>query len=119
MRFHRKGHSKKSGFSLIEVMVALAIVVILSVVAVPQYMTYRRQAYNASAESMARSFQTTQAAYKAANGAYATEIEPLAALDKNLLTTPGLSYNWIEASDSDYLFNVRHVRGNRWFTAQP
>lgn len=50
------------GFSLIELMIGMAIVGVLAAVAVPNYVSYRKRAYNTNARQDAKnSFSATQA----------------------------------------------------------
>lgn len=65
------------GFSLIELMIVLAIILIISVIAIPSYLRARQAAYEASAVGFAHAVQTDQAAYKATHGTYATSFSDL------------------------------------------
>ena len=51
------------GFSLIELLVTLAIVSVLTAIAVPQFQEYRKQAYDARARSDLRNVAIAQEAY--------------------------------------------------------
>ena len=51
------------GFTLIEVMVVIAIIGILVAVAIPQFMAYRRTSHNAAAMSDLRNTRTILRAY--------------------------------------------------------
>jgi prepilin-type N-terminal cleavage/methylation domain-containing protein len=65
------------GFSLLELMIVIAIIVTLSAMTIPSYLRARQRAYEASAVGFAHSVQTDQVAYKATHGSYATSFNQL------------------------------------------
>ena len=55
----------KKGFTLIELMIVIAIIGILAAIAIPQFAKYRRKAYNSAALSDLKNFRTDVEAFYA------------------------------------------------------
>jgi len=66
LKFYNKmkkvGHK---GFTLIELMIVIAIIGILAAIAIPQFSRYRQRAYNSAALSDARNLRTDVEGYRA------------------------------------------------------
>ena len=56
---------KREGFTLIELMIVIAIIGILAAIAIPQFAAYRKKSYNAAAVSDLRTAKTSLEAYYA------------------------------------------------------
>ena len=61
----------QKGFTLVELMIVVAIIGILAAIAIPQFAAYRIRGFNSSALSDTKNMQTSQAAFFADNQLYA------------------------------------------------
>ena len=61
----KKQIKNSKGFTLIELMIVIAIIGILAAIAIPQFASYRAKSYNASSVSDARNLRTDLEAYYA------------------------------------------------------
>ena len=107
---------KQEGFTLIELMIVIAIIGILAAIAIPQFSAYRTRSYNSAASADLRNAATAQEAY------YVDEQTYVAAPQTNLIgTTYGF---WTSenvsvdgsADASGYSMTSFHSSGNKTFT---
>ena len=59
-RLVQKLHKDSKGFTLVELMIVVAIIGILAAIAIPQFAAYRMRAFNSSAESDVRNIKTAE-----------------------------------------------------------
>jgi len=74
-----RSHVRNSttGFSLVELMVVMAIMLLLAAMAVPRFLDAQMRAYEASAVSFLKILQSNQEAYRLAHGSYADNFTDL------------------------------------------
>ena len=65
-----KAKKNNKGFTLVELMIVVAIIGILAAIAIPQFSAYRAKAFNSAAQSDLKNFKTAMEASLADNQAY-------------------------------------------------
>jgi len=108
-RLHRK-----EGFTLIELMIVIAIIGILAAIAIPQFSAYRQRSYNSAAQSDIRNIATAQEAYYVDASDYAGTTGQLTPTYGYMPTT-SVTIN-MTAGISAYTITGFHAAGNKTFT---
>jgi prepilin-type N-terminal cleavage/methylation domain-containing protein len=73
----KKFRTSEKGFTLIELMIVVAIIGILAAIAIPNFLNYQCKAQQSEAKANLGALRVAQEAYYAANDAYATDGDTL------------------------------------------
>ena len=108
---------KNEGFTLIELMIVIAIIGILAAIAIPQFSAYRQRSYNSSANADLRNAATAQEAYYVDAMRYADAGEETVLVGTyGLFTSKGVVFAINSGSTTSYDMTAYHTSGNRTYT---
>jgi len=106
----------QQGFTLIELMIVIAIIGILAAIAIPQFSAYRQRSYNSSAQSDLKNAATAQEAYFVDNSSYCGEKDTLTGATYGLyISAPGNVSVVLEVTAADeqqYTMGAYHPSGS-------
>jgi type IV pilus assembly protein PilE len=106
-------HVTQRGFTLIELLVSIAIVGILTSIALPQYKVYRQRAFDAVATADVRSLVLAEEAYFLDTQSYKPcENESCTSLPSITKLSKGVRVGITTTSDS-YVITARHQQGSK------
>ena len=112
---------KPRGFTLIELMIVVAIIGILALIAVPNFQKLRQKAYDASALSagggvkIAEEIYFQEHAQDAVATYYTSTIRDLLAHDRNLTDDHGVTFVFSYVGSTNFTFTTSHTRGMKTF----
>ena len=106
--------NNEKGFTLIELMIVIAIIGILAAIAIPQFSAYRTRSYNSAAQSDLRNFATAQEAFYVDNQRYCDTASLLAGATYGAYTSDNVTVTVVAGSTnaSQYTMRARHSSGD-------
>jgi type IV pilus assembly protein PilA len=116
-RFHAKD---ERGFTLIELMIVIAIIGILAAIAIPQFSAYRTRSYNSAANADLRNAATAQEAYFVDQQTYASVLGNITGSRYGLYTSQNVTITIANASGTLYNMSATHSTGDKtWSISGP
>ena len=103
----------QKGFTLIELMVVIAIIGILAAIAIPQFNSYRKRALDSSAQSDLRNAATAQEAYYVDETTYCSTTSTLIGATYGLYLSDKIVFTITSANASTYVMGAYHPLGSK------
>jgi type IV pilus assembly protein PilA len=118
--FTRMHAKDEQGFTLIELMIVIAIIGILAAIAIPQFSAYRTRSYNSAAQSDLRNMATAQEAFFVDNQRYCQTASLLSGATYGFYTSKNVTATVIAASTgvTRYVMRTHHSSGDKTYTIQ-
>jgi len=105
----------QKGFTLIELMIVIAIIGILAAIAIPQFSAYRKRSYNAAAQSDLRNAATAQEAYYVDNETYSSNYNRLIGT-YGLYLSEKVYFKSVSADVTSYTMMSYHSSGDKTYS---
>ena len=109
--FNKMTKKKDEGFTLIELMIVIAIIGILAAIAIPQFSAYRVRSYNAAATGDLRNLATAHEAFFVDEQQYCSTVADLVA-DYGAITSKNVTLTIGTAGTTNYAMRSRHSSGD-------
>ena len=106
------------GFTLIELMIVIAIIGILAAIAIPQFSAYRARSYNSAAQADLRNAATAQEAYFVDHDIYTNTLTTLVGTTYGLYTSRNVVMTMGGANNQGYTMSSYHPSGTATYTLE-
>ena len=112
--------NNKRGFTLVELLIVIAIIGVLAAIAIPQFSNYRTKSYNSAAQVDLRNAITVQEAYFSDKKTYSAAVADLVGAPYGLFTSQNVDVSIVSSGVSGYTMIAEHSSGNKtWQVVGP
>ncbi len=108
--------NNEKGFTLIELMIVIAIIGILAAIAIPQFSAYRIRSFHAAAKADLRNAATAQEAYFVDNQIYSGAKAQLLGATYGFYESQNVNVAVLGTSTTGYTMTSFHLRGTKTYT---
>jgi type IV pilus assembly protein PilA len=109
-------NKNQRGFTLIELMIVIAIIGILAAIAIPQFSAYRTRSYNAAANSDLRNAVTAQEAYFQDELIYSAAVAQITGSTYGLFLSSNVTVSVTAANTTQYTMTASNSAGDQTYT---
>ena len=100
------------GFTLIEVMIVIAIIGILAAIAIPQFAAYKARSYNSVSQEDLRNAATAQEGYFVDKQTYCSSTSTLIGATYGLYMSENVTLTIGTVNSTSYVMRTRHSAGD-------